>query len=178
MKIQSITLHRINMNLKAPFVTANGAYTKRETILIEAVDCEGKVGWGECVAFATPWYTEETVQGAWHMLRDFLIPAILGARLAHPNELPALLANVKRNQMAKAGIEMAIWDLYGQIVRQPLCDLIGGVRKVLKVGVAIGLQPSLDDYYRLIEQYIADGYERMKIKIKPGQDIALSLIHI
>lgn len=171
--IRSITLHRINMSLKAPFVTSNGAYVDRETILIEATDCEGNVGWGECVAFTTPWYTEETVQGAWHMLQSFLIPSLLGATLAHPNELPALLSNVKRNQMAKAGLEMAIWDLYGQLTEKPLFELIGGVRKELKVGVAIGLQPSIDDYYRLIEQYIADGYERMKIKIKPGQDIEL-----
>ena len=171
--IQSITLHRVSMDLKAPFVTANGAYLDRETIVIEVTDSQGNVGWGECVAFATPWYTEETVQGAWHILRDFLIPTLLGTRLAHPNELPALLANVKRNGMAKAGLEMAIWDLYGQISGKPLFELIGGVRKELKVGVAIGLQSSLDDYYRLIEQYTADGYERMKIKIKPGQDINL-----
>jgi len=161
------------MELKAPFVTANGAYVDRETILIEVTDREGNSGWGECVAFATPWYTEETVQGAWHILQSFLIPALLSAELKHPSELSNIFSHVKRNQMAKAGLEMAIWDLYGQLTGQPLHQLIGGVRGELKVGVAIGLQAHMDDYYRLIEQYSADGYERMKIKIKPGNDITL-----
>ncbi|URN95913.1 MAG: o-succinylbenzoate synthase [Candidatus Pristimantibacillus lignocellulolyticus] len=171
--IQSIELYRISMELKAPFVTANGAYVDRETILIEVTDREGNCGWGECVAFATPWYTEETVQGSWHILQSFLIPTLLGVTLKHPNEIPNIFSNVKRNQMAKAGLEMAIWDLYSQLIGQPLHQLIGGVKEELKVGVAIGLQSSMDEYYRLIDHYSADGYERMKIKIKPGNDITL-----
>lgn len=173
MNIQSVELYRIGMELKSPFVTSNGSYKDRETILIEVIDTMGNAGWGECVAFSTPWYTEETVQGAWYMLEQFLIPALLGHDIEHPTELPTLFQHVKRNQMAKAGLEMAVWDLYARMMNKPLYQLIGGSQQELKVGVAIGLQQSLDDYYRLIEQYSAEGYERIKIKIKRGQDIEL-----
>lgn len=173
MLIESIQLHLVRLSLVAPFVTSNGAYEDRETILIELRDEQGHIGWGECVAFSTPWYTEETVIGAWHMLEQFLIPALLGQHIKHPTETPLFFQHVKRNQMAKAGLEMAVWDIYAKRQGMPLYQCIGGTRQQIKVGVAIGLQPSLDHYYRQIEQYISDGYERFKIKIKRGHDIEL-----
>lgn len=173
MKIESVTLHRIRMELVSPFVTSYGAYVDRETIIVQVVNSDGNIGWGECVAFATPWYTEETVQGAWHMLQQFLIPPLLEQEIRHPNELTSLWSGIKRNSMAKAGVEMAVWDAYAKHQHKPLYQLIGGVRDEIKVGVAIGLQPTIEHYCQLIDQYLQQGYERIKVKIKPGRDLSL-----
>lgn len=173
MRLQSVTLHQICLQLKTPFVTSNGAYTDRETIIVEALAEDGTVGWGECVAFATPWYTEETVDTAWLMLEQYLIPAILAAEINHPEDVQSLFESVRRHHMAKAGLEMAIWDIYSKQMEQPLAEVIGGIREQISVGVAVGLQASDTELYRVIEQYITDGYERIKVKIKPGQDIEL-----
>ena len=173
MKIESVILHRLRMELVSPFVTSYGAYTDRETIIVQAIDSDGHVGWGECVAFATPWYTEETVQGAWHMLQQFIIPPLLQQEIKHPRELTQLWSGIKRNAMAKAAVEMAVWDAYAKRQNKPLYQLIGGTRHEIKVGVAIGLQPTINHYYELIDQYLEQGYERIKVKIKPGQDLSL-----
>jgi len=173
MYIQSIKLHRICLQLKAPFVTSNGAYTDRETVLVEIQDEQGIQGWGECVAFSTPWYTEETVDTAWIMLEQFLIPLLLHQSFNHPSELAELFKPIRRNYMAKAGLEMAVWDLYSRLQRIPLAQAIGGVKPEIEAGVAVGLQPTDTELYRVIEQYIQDGYRRVKVKIKPGQDVEL-----
>ena len=173
MNIRSVILHRIKMSLIAPFATSYGAYTDRETIIVQVVDEQGLSGWGECVAFATPWYTEETVQGAWSMMEQFLIPPLLEQPIAHPEELTELWQGIRRNKMAKAGLEMAIWDLYSKRLNKPLYEVMGGNSQPLKVGVAIGLQHNIARYYELIDGYIEQGYERVKVKIKPGNDVEL-----
>ena len=173
MRIEQITLHRICLQLKSPFATSYGAYTDRETILVEVRDESGATGWGECVAFATPWYTEETVETAWHMMERYLIPTLLHCEIAHPDEVLPLFAFVRRHHMAKAGLEMAVWDLYARRRGQPLATVIGGVRQQIETGVAVGLQETPEKLYRVIEQYLADGYRRIKVKIKPGHDVEL-----
>jgi len=173
MRIDQITLHRICLQLKSPFATSYGAYTDRETILVELRDESGTTGWGECVAFATPWYTEETVETAWHLMERYLIPTLLRREIAHPNEVFPLLGFVKRHHMAKAGLEMAVWDLYAKQRGLPLASVIGGVRQEIETGVAVGLQATPEQLYRVIEQYLTDGYRRIKCKIKPGLDVEL-----
>jgi len=173
MQIQSVRLHHICLTLKAPFVTSNGAYRDRETVVIEVVAEDGTIGWGECVAFATPWYTEETIDTAWMMLEQYFIPSLLQATITHPSEVSVLFQPVRRHHMAKAGLEMAIWDLYSKQLKQPLATCIGGNKQEISVGVAVGLQSSDIELYRLIDQYVEDGYKRIKVKIKPGQDIEL-----
>lgn len=173
MRIDQITLHRIGLQLKAPFATSYGQYTDRETILVELQDESGTIGWGECVAFATPWYTEETVETAWHMMERYLIPTLLHREIAHPEEVLPLLSFVKRHHMAKAGLEMAVWDLYAKRQGKPLASVIGGTRQEIETGVAVGLQASPEQLYRVIEQYLSDGYRRIKCKIKPGLDVDL-----
>lgn len=178
MLIESITLHRINMPLRTPFTASYGTYTERESIIVEMTDRTGHTGWGECVAFATPWYTEETIDTAWHVLQDFLIPTLLdpdqnGEQISHPSELSARFQLVKRHHMAKASLEMAAWDLYAKINRIPLAQAIGGNKKEVEAGVAIGLQKSETALFQLIQTYIEQGYNRIKVKIKPGTDIDL-----
>jgi O-succinylbenzoate synthase len=170
MHIHRITLHHIRMPLKMPFAASNGTYTVRDTVLVEMEDGEGTVGWGECVAFATPWYTEESLDTAWLMMREFLIPALLAQPVGHPAELADRFAFVRRNRMAKAGLELACWDLYAKRAGIPLSRALGGVRREVEAGVAVGLQSGTDALFNAVEGYLAEGYRRIKIKIKPGLD--------
>lgn len=170
MHIRQITLHHIRLPLKTPFAASYGTYTERDTLLIEMTDEAGTTGWGECVAFAAPWYSEETLDTAWLMLERFLIPAALRAPVAHPDELAERFAFVRRNRMAKAGLEQACWDLYAKRAGIPLAAALGGVRREVEAGVAVGLQHGMEALFRAIEGYLAEGYRRVKIKIKPGHD--------
>lgn len=173
MRIRAITLHHIELQLKTPFTASYGSHTDRETILIEVEDDSGAIGWGECVALDTPYYTEETVQTAWHILEQFLIPRLLGQSIEHPDQVYDHISLVKRHQMAKAGLESAIWDLYGQMTGTALSQLLGGHKREVESGVAIGLQSSTKEMLQQIESFLAAGYQRFKVKIKPGMDIAL-----
>lgn len=172
MKIKRVTLYITEMKLISPFVTSYGTYRERESILIEIEDMNGCIGWGEVVAFSQPWYTEETIQTALHMLQEFLVPILLQNTIEHPSELPQLFSNVKRNRMAKAGLEGAIWDIYAQHQNQPLAAVLGGVRSDIEVGVVIGID-KLPRMLQQMERYAAEGYERFKVKIKPGYDYEL-----
>lgn len=173
MRIRSVTLHHIRLDLISPFVTSYGAYRERDTILVEMEDESGTVGWGECVAFTTPWYTEETVHTAWLIMQHFLIPILLGQHIEHPNVIPDIFAQVKRHHMAKAGLETAAWDIYSKRQGMPLWKVLGGNKQEIEVGVAVGLQPTTDELYRKIASYLEEGYKRIKVKIKPGMDIDL-----
>lgn len=172
MKIKRITLHLIKMNLVSPFSTSLGTVTERESILIEAEDSNGMTGWGEAVAFSTPWYTEETVKTCWHILEDLLIPSVLGKTLSHPEELQPIFAKLKRNNMAKAGLEGAVWDLYAKNLNQSLSASIGGSRESIEAGVVVGIDDP-DALIGKISAYLEEGYKRVKIKIKPGHDYDL-----
>jgi len=172
MEIKRVTLYITKMKLISPFATSYGTYRERESILIEIEDREGCIGWGEVVAFSEPWYTEETVQTALHMLQEFLVPVLLEKAIEHPSELPQLFSNVKRNRMAKAGLEGAVWDVYAQYKNQPLAEVLGGVRNDIEVGVVIGID-KLPRMLQQIERYAAEGYGRFKVKIKPGYDYEL-----
>ncbi len=171
MKITQFTLRHLRMALRTPFETSFGRIQTRDCILIEA-RADGLTGYGECVADADPGYSYETVQTAWHILRDFLIPAILNQEIQHPNQLRQRLSFVRGHPMAKAGLEMASWDLIGKFQGQSLSALLGGQRHRVEVGVSVGLQESPSALVKTVENYLAQGYKRIKIKIKPGRDIA------
>ncbi|WP_102347214.1 o-succinylbenzoate synthase [Bacillus sp. Marseille-P3661] len=171
MKIKSIKLRHLKMRMKFDFTTSFGTLRNKEFILLEAVDEMGRSGWGESVAFTAPWYTEETFRTNWHILEDFLIPVILDKKIEHPDQVTEWFSYIKRNNMAKATIEGAIWDLYAQTTEQSLAQALGGTHKKIEVGVSIGIQKSIDELLKIIEQYIYEGYKRMKVKIKPGWDV-------
>ncbi|MFA8437430.1 o-succinylbenzoate synthase [Pueribacillus sp. YX66] len=173
MHIESVSLHHIEMELKTPFVTSASTTKNRELIIVEMKDKDGVIGWGECSAFASPWYTEETIQTAWHMLNDFLVPLVLNKRIEHPNDVQMLFQNIKRNNMAKASIEGAIWDVYAKRKNQPLSKLLGGNKYKIEVGAAIGIQENELTLLNTIEQYIEQGYKRIKVKIKRGMENAI-----
>lgn len=159
------------MRMKNPFTTSFGTVQNKQFIVVEAYDELGNVGYGECDAFEVPWYTEETVKTCWHMLEDFFVPTLLNEELTHPEQVRKMLSSYRRNPMAKAGIETAIWDLYAKRLNKPLYEVLGGSLNKVPVGVSIGLQPTREGVYSQIENALAQGAQRVKIKIKPGKDI-------
>lgn len=172
MKIKSVTLHFIAMDLLMPFVTSYGTVQKREMILVEAENTDGVIGWGEVVAFSTPWYTEETIQTCFHMLDQFLIPALFKQSIGHPEDITTIVAPIKRNHMAKAAIDCAVWDMFSKKEGKSLASLIGGTRKRIEAGVVIGID-QIPNMLANIESHLKEGYKRFKIKIKPGYDYEL-----
>ncbi|WP_207369446.1 o-succinylbenzoate synthase [Heyndrickxia coagulans] len=169
--IEKVSLSVIKMSLKSPFENALEKVTEREAILLEVLDKEGVAGFGEAVAFSTPWYTEETVQTCFHMLKDVLVPLLREKPVAHPKEVSGRFRSVRRNHMAKAAIETAIWDLYAKKKQKPLWRLIGGARDRVDAGVAVGSHDTADAL-RQIGAFVDEGYKRVKVKIKPGHDEA------
>jgi O-succinylbenzoate synthase len=158
------------MKLQSAFETSFGRIETRDCILLE-VGSEGVTGWGECVADRDPGYSEETSGTAWHILHDFLIPMVLDKEVEHPADFHQLAAGVRGNPLAKAGLEMALWDVYGQQQGQSLKTLLGGERMKVPVGVSIGIQESPEQLLENVAGYLDQGYRRVKIKIKPGRDV-------
>ncbi|MBB6444221.1 O-succinylbenzoate synthase [Bacillus benzoevorans] len=173
MKLDRVILRHLQMKQKSPWVTSYGTMTAKDFILIEVIDEDGISGWGESVAFQTPWYTEETVKTNWHMLEDFLIPLALQSPIEHPDDLNRRFAFMKKNHMAKAAIEGAVWDLWAKKQQMPLSRALGGKRKQIEVGISIGIQESEEQLQHVIEGFLAEGYRRVKVKIKPGQDLSV-----
>ena len=155
------------MPLISHFETSFGRIYDRESILI-TIYTEGLVGFGECVADRDPGYAYETTGTAWHILKDFILPAIQIKDIKDPADFRARIANIKGHEMAKAGVEMAIWDLLGKKEQKSLQNLFGGGKPKVDVGVSVGLQDTPEDLIRVIEGYLNDGYGRVKLKIKPG----------
>lgn len=178
MKIEKIDLYHISQQLVSPFRTSFGVQVQRDCLIL-ALHSEGVTGWGECVATNDPGYCYETVQTAWHILSDFLIPAVLGQSLAEPANLLPLLAPVRGHPLAKAALDQAVWDVAAQREGVSLAHLLArpypeGARERVKVGVSVGIQPSIEATIQVIEGYVAQGYGRIKLKIKPGVDVALA----
>jgi len=169
--IKKIILRKINMRLKNPFTTSFGSMQDKEFYIIEATDTEGNRGFGESVAFTSPWYTEETVKTNLHMIEDFLITILRENEINHPDEVTKLFRPIKRNNMAKAAVEGAVWDLYAKRQNISLAKALGGVKPTIDVGISIGIQPTLKDLLYTIESHMQAGYKRIKMKIKPGQDV-------
>ncbi|MFJ7678371.1 o-succinylbenzoate synthase [Peribacillus sp. NPDC097198] len=169
MKLTSITLRLVKAPLKRPFTTHLETVTEREVIVVEARDQDGIIGYGEAVPFSSPWYTEETVKTCFHMLEDFLIPKTLAFDLTHPNQLAGLWSGIRRNAMAKSALEQAIWDLYAKQEGIYLGKLFGGERTEVDAGVVVA-SDHIEDALRQIEEGLAVGYRRYKIKINPAND--------
>ncbi len=170
MLIEHISLAHLSMPLVSPFETSFGRTTDRECILI-TLRSEGLTGLGECVADRDPGYSYETTGTAWHILKDFIAPLILGQDILDAADFQARAAHIRGHHLAKAGVEMAFWDLLGKRDGRPLKDMIGGVRERVDVGVSVGLQGSPEALVRAVDGYLAQGYWRVKIKIKPGRDV-------
>ena len=171
MRIQAITLREVRMKLVAPFETSMERTEVRRFILVEA-HVDGVTGWGECVAGEKPSYSPETTDTAWHILGDHLWPLVKEREFGSASEVWDLLAPVRGHNMAKASLEAAIWDAEAKQKAVPLSKLIGGTQEEIACGVSIGIKESLEDLVAAVKKELAAGYQRIKIKIKPGKDLA------
>jgi O-succinylbenzoate synthase len=160
------------MRLLHPFQTSFGSTTERHIILVTVADGSHS-GWGEVTAAEGPFYSYETWKTAWHILRDFVIPAVIGKEIREPAEFGALVSGIRGHNMAKAGLETALWDLEAKAQGVPLWKMLGGKRDRIDCGVSIGIQPSIDVLLTKIETELKAGYRRIKLKIKPGLDVDL-----
>jgi len=172
MRIERVEMFYTKMELVSPFETSMGVETHEHHIQVR-VDGEGLAGWGESVVSDTPHYSPETVETAWHVLRDFLIPPVLGREIATAADVLPLWAHVRGHNMAKAGLESALWDALAKARGVPLSKFLGGTRDKVAVGVSVGLQASPEALVRKVAAHLAEGYGRIKIKIAPGRDVAL-----
>ena len=170
MKIDLIILHHVRMRLKSPFETSFGRIESRDAIIIEARS-DGLLGLGECVADRHPGYSYETAITAWHIIEHYLGPMAVESAIDSPGELQDKMRTIRGHPMAKAGVEMAVWDLFARQQGIPLAEALGGVRTQVQVGVSIGIQNSIPELIAAVSGYLDQGYRRIKTKIKPGCDI-------
>jgi O-succinylbenzoate synthase len=168
--ISKVEMRTVRLPLHEPFETSFGRIDSRLIFLV-SVTGEGLTGWGEVVAAEEPRYSYETVATAQHVIHDFLAPAILSRPVADLVDLSTRFNSFRGHNMAKAGLELAYMDLLAKTKGKSLSDLIGGTRAAVPVGVSLGIQPSLDQLLERVDQYLAKGYQRIKLKIKPGWDI-------
>lgn len=171
MRLHSLTLREIHLPLVTPFETSMDRVTNRRILLAEA-EVDNVSGWGECTAGEHPFYSPEDTETCWHILQNFLWPKLKGRELTSAADVWPLLEQVRGHNMAKATVETAIWDAEAKLKNIPLWKLIGGERREIPCGVSIGIKDSLDELSATVRKELAAGYQRIKIKIKPGKDVA------
>ena len=172
MQVEQITLREIRMPLVAPFETSFGATANRRMLLVE-VQGEGSFGWGEVTAGEGPFYNEEDTETAWHVLKNFAIPQILRKPLDSPEAAAGRFDPIRGHRMATGALETALWDWCARLAHRSLSALVGGTQHEIPCGVSIGIQTSVEELLEKIRTEVAAGYQRIKIKIKPGWDIAV-----
>lgn len=170
MKIESITLREVQMRLNAPFETSFGVSLHRRILLVEAI-VDGVSGWGEVTASETPGYNSETTDTAWHVISDFIAPALIGKNIVHASDCPALLCAIRGHEMAKSGVEDALWDAEAHLRNVPLSKLLGGSLTEIASGVSLGIRENPAALVRKVEEELRSGYQRIKLKIKPEKDL-------
>jgi O-succinylbenzoate synthase len=170
MRIDAIILRELHLPLVRPFETSFGVPRDRRILLAE-IQSEGLIGWGECTAGERPFFSEESTDSAWAVLVNELAPSLAEESPEHGGECPRIFRQVRGNRMAKATLENAIWDIEAQREGISLSHLIGGVRDTIPCGVSLGIQASIPELLAVIEKELAAGYQRIKIKCKPGWDV-------
>ncbi len=170
MRIDAIILRELHIPLVRPFETSFGVTRNRRVILAE-IQSEGLTGWGECTAGEHPFFSPESTDSAWAVIVNELGPMLAAQPPQHGGECPNIFRRVRGNRMAKATLENAIWDIEAQREAVPLYQLLGGEREVVPCGVSLGIQPSIPELMAVIEKELAAGYQRIKLKCKPGWDV-------
>jgi O-succinylbenzoate synthase len=170
-KIERITLRQISMPLVHFFETSFGRTTERHMVLVEAHG-EGATGWGEVTAGENPFYNEEWTESAWMILRDYVAPRVVGREFESPDDIAPMSAHIRGHNMARGGLEAAVWDLAARLDGVPLWKKIGGgAHREIPCGVSLGIHDTVEALLDRIERELADGYQRIKLKIKPGWDV-------
>ncbi|MCG3215208.1 MAG: o-succinylbenzoate synthase [Candidatus Heimdallarchaeota archaeon] len=172
MNVEKATIYLVEMNLRHPFRTSFGVTQKRDILLI-SLHSEGFVGWGECVSEQGPWYSGETINSSKHIISDYIIPWLKDSQIEDPKQYPKMVNKIKGNQMAKACVEDALWDLYGKMNEKSLKELVNGEKKEIPAGISLGIQDSPEILLDKIKGAIERNYKRVKIKIEPGWDVEI-----
>jgi O-succinylbenzoate synthase len=173
LRLARLELREVRMQLKAPFETSFGQFSNRRVLVIRAFDESGACGYGECTAPEGPFYNAESIDTAWLVTTKFIGPLLARAKPARAAEVGAALAQIREHRMAKGGVETAVWDLEAKLAGAPLWLHLGGVRERIDCGVSIGIQPSIEALLEKVSREVESGYQRIKIKIKPGKDLEL-----
>jgi o-succinylbenzoate synthase len=173
LQLERIELRELEMPLKTPFETSFGITTGRRVLIVRVFDKSGASGYGECTAMARPFFNHETVDAAWSIITGFVGPILSLARVSEANEVSGALTAIQGNRMAIGAVETAIWDLEAKILDKQLWRHLGGTLEKITCGVSIGLQSSPDVLLEKVAREVDSGYQRIKIKIKPGQDVEL-----
>jgi O-succinylbenzoate synthase len=171
-QLDRLELRELNLPLKFPFETSFGRTTNRRVLIVQAIDRTGETGYGECVAMEGPFYSSETIDTAWIIIAKHIAP-LLAREALTAKQVYGMLLPIRGNQMAKGAAEAAIWDLEAKLLGLPLGKHLGGVRTEIACGVSIGIQVNTNDLLESIARELDGGYQRIKIKIKPGQDLKL-----
>ena len=169
MKIEQIVLRELRIPLVVAFETSGWREEEKDCILIE-MKSDSQVGYGECAVSPSPWYGPETITSAWHVMENYLIPSVLGREFDSPTQLLDSLKSVRGNNMAKAGFEMAFYDLKARDEGKSMSTMLGGVKSKIQSGVSVGIQNGSKQLVNVISKYLDQGYRRIKLKIKPGND--------
>ncbi len=174
LRLERIELREIELPLKSPFETSFGLTTRRRILIVKAINKDGASGYGECVAAERPFFNHETIDTAWLITSKHIAPILTKSELEKASQVNEVLAPIRENRMAKAGVEAAIWDLEAKLAGTSLSEQIGGTRDEIACGVSIGLQSSTEELLDKVGREVASGYQRIKIKIKPGKDLKLA----
>ncbi|MFD3455034.1 o-succinylbenzoate synthase [Streptomyces sp. NPDC058691] len=169
--ITEVELSLTRLDLVHEFETSSHRKSHLDHILIRATASDGTVGWGECASPSDPYYCGESTWSCWHLLSEYLVPLLLGKPWETPQDAARHTAVVSGNNFARAGLEMACWDLYGKSRGTPLADLLGGTADRVAAGVSLGIEPTVDELLEQVSRHVGDGYRRVKLKIRPGWDI-------
>jgi o-succinylbenzoate synthase len=171
-RVDRVEVRRLSLPLVHPFETSFARVTEKNFFLV-SVSAQGTTGYGEAVADDDPYYLPETNATVLHVLRDFLVPLLFTLDVHHPRAVSPAFARIRGHEMAKAALEMAVWELHARFLGVPLSRVLGGEKAAIESGVSIGLQPSTEALLEIVAREVAAGYRRVKIKIKPGADRAL-----
>ncbi|KRM89901.1 o-succinylbenzoate synthase [Liquorilactobacillus cacaonum] len=170
MFIKSVKMYKVDLPLNKPFETSFAAMKYKKCVILELKDKDGTIGYGESSALEVPFYNEEFRDGSFELLRTQMLPRIMNVTINHPDEIYDIFSYIRMNNMSKAAINCALWDIYAQQKNQTLAQALGGDKVKVETGVSIGVQNSPEDLVVAVAGYIKDGYRRIKMKIKPGKD--------
>jgi len=173
LQLKKIELREIEIPLKAAFETSFGMTTRRRVLIVRVFDKSGASGYGECTAMEQPFYNHETVDTAWVIISKFIAPMLANARVSSASEVGGALTPIQGNCMAIGSVETAIWDLEAKLLDKQLWRHLGGTQIEINCGVSIGLQKSPEILLEKVARDLESGYRRIKIKIKPRQDVEL-----
>src|SRR5919198_1570963 len=173
LQLERIELREIELPLKYPFETSFGRTARRRILIVRVFDRSGAAGYGECVAGENPFYNHETIDTAWLITSKYVAPLLAAARVTRAAEVSRATDPIRENRMAKGGVEAAVWDLEARLYEKPLWRHIGGTRDEIACGVSIGIQASPEALVETVGRELGSGYQRIKLKIKPGMDVQL-----